>query len=50
MENALLSMEVMLVTLGTCICHYATRFVVQCERSRKKILDFMDSYDLVDVY
>ena len=30
MENVLLSMEVMLVTLDTCICHYATRVVVQC--------------------
>ena len=30
MENVLLSMEVMLVPLDTCICHYATRFVMQC--------------------
>ena len=30
MENVMLSMEVMLVTLDTCICHYATRFVVHC--------------------
>ena len=30
MENVLLYMEVMLVTLDTFICHYASRFVVQC--------------------
>ena len=30
MENVLLSMEVMLVMLDTCICHYTTRFAMQC--------------------